>query len=122
VVIFLNNGSKVIDEFSDISAPRSVLVLDSGREIRLSAIWMINFTDKNWYFPEELEKIVKSEHYLFLKSGEVISGKIMDYNDRIKVFELDGGGTVELGKLKRIYFSKDIPPKLLRTLKKAKNN
>jgi hypothetical protein len=121
VVIFLKNGSRVIGEFSDISAPRSVLELKSGREIRLSAIWMINFIDKKWYFPEELEKIVKPEHYLFLKNGEVISGKIVDYNDRIKVFELDDSGTTEIGKLNRIYFSKTIPPKLLRILKKAKN-
>jgi len=117
VVIFLNNGSRVIGEFSDISAPRSVLELKNDREIRLSAIWMINFVDKKWYFPEELEKIVKPEHYLFLKNGEVISGNIVDYNDRIKMFELGDASTVEIDKIRRIYFLKTIPAKLAKTLK-----
>jgi len=114
----LNNGSKIIGEFMDISAPRSVLRLRNKREIRLSAIWMVNFEDRKWFFPEELKRIEKPEHYLFLKNDSSITGQIVDYNDRLKAFELDGGGTVEIGKLKRLYFSKTIPARLARTLKR----
>jgi hypothetical protein len=115
--IFLTNGRRVIGEFVDISAPRLVLQLKYDIEIPLSNIWMINFMDKNWYFPEELKKMVTPEHYLFLKNGDIVTGEVVDFNDRLQVFELDGGGKVEIGKLSRIYFSSKIPDKLAATLR-----
>ena len=115
--IFLNSGNRIIGEIIDISSTRLVLQLKGGREILLSRIWMINFINKNWYFPEELKRMRTPEHYLFPKNDDVKSGRIVDFNDRMRVFELEGGGKVEIGKLRRIYFSGAIPEKLARTLK-----
>ncbi len=114
--IFLNSGTRLIGEIVDISSTRLVLQLRGGREILLSRIWMINFVNKNWYFPQELNKMETPEHYLFLKNNDIISGRIVDYSDRMRVFELEGGGKTEIGKLRRIYFSKTVPGKLSKTL------
>ncbi len=118
VTVFTNRGAKFVGEFEDISAPRSVLQLKSGREIRLKSIWMINFLDRTWSFPEELKRIEKDENTLFLKDDTIVTGRILDYNDRLRAFELDGGRTVGIDKVKRIYFTKTIPKRLARILKR----
>jgi exosome complex RNA-binding protein Rrp4 len=115
--IFLNTGNRIIGEIIDISSTRLVLQIKSGQEISLSRIWMINFSNKNWYFPEELKRINTPQHYLFLKNDDVILGRVVDFSDRMRVFELEGGGKAEIGKLRRIYFSGVIPKKLAKTLK-----
>ncbi len=118
VAVFTNKGAKYVGQFADISAPRSVLQFKGGRQIRLKAIWLINFLDRKWFFPEELEKMEKDENTLFLKDGSIITGRIIDYNERLRAFELDEGRTVVLDKVKRIYFSKTMPPRLSSKLKK----
>jgi len=108
-MIFLKNGQKIKGEIEDISSRRLVLELKDGTKVDLSKIWMINFIDKKWDFPKEVAKIVKSEHYFFLKNDDIISGELVDYSVTRGVFELESGEKVKFGSIKRIYFTKKVP-------------
>jgi hypothetical protein len=107
--IFLRDGGKVIGEIVDISSRRMVLELKDAPKIKLANIWMINFVNKNWYFPKERVKIRTAEHYLFRKNGDITSGKIIDFSSRRRVFEFESGEKIGIGSVKRIYFSKSVP-------------
>lgn len=110
-VIFLNNGEKIIGEIEDISSRRLVLELKDGPEIKLSNIWMINFINEQWHFPQEIAKVETPHHYIFLRNGNITSGKIVDFSSTRRVFEFDSGEEVRFGAVKRIYFTKEVPPK-----------
>ncbi len=119
-ITFLKNGEKVIAKVIDVSRTRHVIELQdtSGdtKEINLAKIWMINFINTNWDFPEERDKIVTAKHYFFLKNGEIISGIIIDFSRNLKVFELDTGEKIRIGSIRRIYFSKNPPDEFKKEL------
>jgi hypothetical protein len=118
--IFLKNGKKIIGEIVDISSTRLVLQLKNGEEISLSKIWMINFNNEKWNYPDERKKIEGADHYLFLKDGGITSGRIVDFSDRQHVFELDNGEKIPIGRISRIYFAKHLPDELAKKLQEAK--
>jgi hypothetical protein len=109
-VIFLNNGDRVIGEIEDISSRRLVLELKDGTEIKLSDIWMINFINQQWHFPQEIASVKTPHHYLFLRDGNMTFGKIVDFSTNRRVFELDTGEEVKFGAITRIYFTNRVPP------------
>jgi len=111
--IFLTNGEKVISKIIDISSARALLQLENGQEIPLSQIWMINFVNDNWNFPDERSRIEGGKHYVFLKDGRISSGLIRDFSSRLFVFELDNGEKIEIGRISRIYFAKRVPDELM---------
>jgi len=114
--IFLRNGNMIVGEIIDISSTRRVLQLKDGTEIKLINIWMINFINTNWNFPEERKRITTADHYFFLRNGSIIYGKIIDFSKNLRVFELDNGEKIKIGTIRRIYFSKSIPYKLRRQI------
>ncbi len=118
--IFLKNGNRIIGEIVDISSTRLVLQLKNGEEISLSKIWMINFNNEKWNYPDERRKIEGSDHYVFLKDGGITSGRILDFSDRQHVFELDTGEKIPIGRVSRIYFAKHLPDALAKKLEEAK--
>ncbi len=116
--IFLKSGERVVGEIVDISSARLVLELKDGRNFALAKIWMINFINTEWNFPEERGKIKSDGHYLFLRNGDIVSGEIVDFSSEQRVFELKGGEKIGYGRVQRIYFEKKVPEDLLAKLPK----
>ncbi|MCP2605027.1 hypothetical protein NLC29_02605 [Candidatus Aminicenantes bacterium AH-873-B07] len=114
--IFLRNGNMVIGKIIDISSTRRVLQLKDGTEIKLINIWMINFINTKWNFPEERRQITTADHYFFLKNGNIIYGRIVDFSTNLRVFELDTGEKIKIGAIRRIYLSKSVPYRLRRQI------
>jgi len=112
--IFLKSGDLVIAKITDISSSRFVLETESSGEFPLRDLWMINFVNDNWNFPEERDKIETNEHYIFLKDGGITSGKIIDFSSSQFVFEFENGEKIAIGRIRRIYFAKRVPDALAR--------
>lgn len=107
--IFFKSGDVIIDKIIDISSTRLVLETANNGEFPLRELWMINYVNENWNFPNEREQMETNEHYIFLKSGDVISGKIVDFSSEQIVWELETGEKLAPGRIRRIYFSKRVP-------------
>lgn len=116
--IFLKSGERVVGEIVDISSARLVLELKGGRNFALAKIWMINFINTEWNFPDERGKIKSDEHYLFLRNGDIVAGELVDFSSEQRVFELKGGEKIGCGRVQRIYFEKKVPEELLAKLPK----
>jgi hypothetical protein len=107
--IFLKSGDEIVGSIKDISSTRLVLGLADGTEIPLRDLWMINFVNDEWNFPQERNLIETNEHYVFLKSGDVASGRIVDMSSEQRVFEFETGEKFGIGQVRRIYFSRNVP-------------
>jgi hypothetical protein len=107
--LFLQGGQMVIGQIGDLSRTRLVFTLRDGREFALHRIWMINFVNTDWNFPGEREKMDEDQHYLFFKNGRMTSGKILDFSHNMG-FQFDTEEKVPLGQVRRIYFTKALPP------------
>lgn len=110
--IILKNGDSMIGNIADISSERLVLELKDGTNLPLRDLWMINFVTEEWNFPQERNLIETNEHYVFLKSGDVASGRIVDFSSEQRVFEFETGEKFAIGQVRRIYFSKNVPRSL----------
>jgi hypothetical protein len=104
-----SGGDPVIDRISDISSTRLVLETERSGEIPLRDIWMINFINDRWDFPEERKQLETNEHYVFLRNGNVSAGRIVDFSSDRKVFQFEAGEEFPLGQIRRIYFSRNVP-------------
>ena len=105
---FLRGGEMIIGELGDLSRTRLVFTLRDGREFSLSGIWMINFINTDWNFPEERAKMDKDQHYLISRTERMISGRILDFSHNMG-FEFDHGDRVRLAEVQRIYFTNVFP-------------
>jgi hypothetical protein len=108
--IFMRGGEMIVGEVVDISSTRLVLQLKDGREFALDRIWMINFISTGWNFPEERKKLENNEHYLFFKNDQITSGRITDFSSTRRVFQFDTKEEVPIGRVRRIYFTNQLPP------------
>lgn len=107
--LFLQGGKMVIGEIADLSSTRLVFTLRDGQEIALHRVWMINFVNTDWNFPEERKKLEKDQHYLIFRNERMISGKIIDYSGA-RGFQFDTKEEVPIGQVRRIYFTNELPP------------
>jgi hypothetical protein len=107
--LFLKNGEEIVGRIVSFSGPRLTLALADGMEIALRDLWLINFVNEEWNFPQERNLIETSEHYIFLKSGDVAAGRIIDMNGEPRVLEFETGEKFALGQIRRIYFSRTVP-------------
>ena len=110
--IFLKSGDKVVGAIVGLDGARLTLQLGDGTEIQLRDVWMINFVTDGWDFPRERDLIETNEHYVFLKSGDVSSGRITDFNGEKRDFLFETGEKFAFGAIRRIYFSKSVPRSL----------
>lgn len=108
--IFMRGGEMIVGEVVDISSTRLVLQLEDGREFALDRIWMINFISTGWNFPEERKRLENNEHYLFFKNDQITSGRITDFSSTRRVFQFDTKEEVPIGRVRRIYFTNQLPP------------
>jgi hypothetical protein len=106
---FLKNGDTLIGEIVEMDAEKAALQLKDGTSILLRDIWMINFADEQWNFPNERDLLETNEHYIFLKSGDVTSGRVTAFAADKREFELESGDKFPLASVRRIYFSKNVP-------------
>jgi hypothetical protein len=107
--IYLKNGDEILGGIVSFSSPRLTLELADGTELALRDIWMINFVNEDWDFSQERNLIEGNEHYVFLKSGDVASGRIVALGGEPKSFEFETGERFGLGQIRRIYFSRSVP-------------
>jgi hypothetical protein len=116
--IFYRNGDMIIDEVLGVSSARHVLELKTVPEISLNNLWMVNFIDTEWFHPKELELVGTNQHHIFLKNGEVYSGRIVRYGLNLACFEFESGEKFPIGQVRRIYFTRNIPEKYEREIEK----
>jgi hypothetical protein len=107
--IFFRSGDVIIDRVVDISSTRLVLQTANSGEFQLREVWMINYVNDSWDFPGERDQIETNEHYVFLKNGDVISGRVTDFSSDRLVYQLQTGDEIAPGRIRRIYFSKRVP-------------
>jgi hypothetical protein len=105
---FLQGGKMVIGEIADLSRTRLVFTLRDGQEIAIHRIWMINFVNTDWNFPEERERMKEDQHYLFFRNDRPTSGKIVDFSHN-RGFEFDTKEAVPMAQVRRIYFTNRLP-------------
>jgi hypothetical protein len=75
----------------------------------LRDLWMVNFVNEQWDFPNERNLIETNEHYIFLKSGDVTSGRVTAFAVDKREFEFESGDKFPIASVRRIYFSKNVP-------------
>jgi|GEM_PF-1749728 hypothetical protein len=107
--IYLRSGDLFVDRIIDISSTRLVLETANSGEFPLRDVWMVNYINEGWDFPEEREQQETNEHYIFLRDGGVIAGRIIDFSSAQLVYEMRGGEKIAPGRIRRIYFSRQIP-------------
>ncbi|MDD8026643.1 MAG: hypothetical protein PHI34_09010 [Acidobacteriota bacterium] len=110
--IFLRNGDLVVDRIVDISSTRLVLETAASGEFPLRDIWMINYVDQSWNYPDERNRIDNNGHYVFLKDGNIASGRIVDMSSERMVYQFEAGGEVAANQILRIYFTPQVPSSL----------
>jgi hypothetical protein len=120
--IFMQGGKMNVGEIVDISRTRLVLQLKDGREFSLERVWMINFINTDWNFPEERKMMEKDEDYVFFKNNDITSGRIIDFSSTRRVFQLDTSEEIPIGRVRRIYFSRSLPPAYESKLKAERPN
>jgi hypothetical protein len=116
--IFMQGGKMNTGVIGDISRTRLVLQLKDGREFSLDRVWMINFINTDWNFPEERARMERDEDYIFFKNNAITSGRIIDFSSTRRVFQLDPPQEVPIGRVRRVYFSRYLPPAYEARLKK----
>ena len=119
--IFYRNGDMIIDEVLGVSSARHVLELKTVPEIPLNNLWMINFINTEWFHLKELEVVDTNQHHIFLKNGEVYSGRIVRYDLNRACFEFESGEKFPIGQIRRVYFTRNIPEKFARTFRPIKH-
>ena len=106
---FLKNGDTIIGAIVEISAEKSSFELKDGTSVPLRDLWMVNFINEQWNFPGERDLLETNEHYVFLKSGDVTSGRVTAFAADKREFELESGDKFPISAVRRIYFSKSVP-------------
>jgi hypothetical protein len=106
---FLKNGDTIIGAIVEISTEKSSFELKDGTSVPLRDLWMVNFVNEQWNFSGERDLLETNEHYVFLKSGDVTSGRVTAFAADKREFELESGDKFPIAAVRRIYFSKSVP-------------
>ncbi len=110
VAIWSGGGVRVIDQIIGISSSRPVMKTAHNGEIPLQDTWMINFVDEGWNFPGERNRIRSNDLHVFLKNDNVLTpGRIVSFSSSQRVFEFEGGESIPIGDIRRIYFARTLP-------------
>lgn len=81
-----------------------------GLQINTQDVWMINFEDEKWNFPDEREQLNENQDTIFLWDGEVLYDVIIDYSKSRQTFRLENTEPLKLADVKRIYFCCNVLP------------
>jgi hypothetical protein len=110
--IFLKSGEVVNGRIVDLVAPQLELKLENGTQIAVRDVWMINFESSDWNFPNERNILETNDHYVFQKSGDISSGRIVSFAAEPPAFVFETGESFPLNQCRRIYFAKTVPRSL----------
>lgn len=103
-VTFLHDGRSFTGTIYDMSSRTGVVEYYGNTKIHRSNIWMINYGDNRWDHPGERRKLSDRADTIFLRNGQIMSVRIVDFSSRRRVYEFQGGGNVHEGQVLRIYF------------------
>ena len=103
-VIFLHNGSSITDTIVDMSSNTGKVDFRRSPSLHKSRIWMINYENDQWDFPDERAQLARGTDTIFLRNGHTLNVTIVDFSSRRRMFEFKRGGSVHESKVKRIYF------------------
>jgi len=107
--IFLKDGESLAGKIVDVVLPQLDFKLEDGKTIPLRDIWMINFESAEWNYPQERNVLETNDHYVFLKNGDIHSGRLSAFSSETKSLVFESGEYFPLVQCRRIYFSKTVP-------------
>jgi hypothetical protein len=103
-VTFLKDGNKISDVIIDMSSQTGKIEYRNNYKVHRNQVWMINYVDANWDFPNERNQLSNNTDTIFLRDGTVINDKIIDFSSRRLVWEFMDTKAVPESQIKRIYF------------------
>ena len=103
-VTFLQNGNVITDVIIDMSSRTGQLDYRNGTRVHRSQVWMINFVNGQWNFPNERSRLSRRADTIFLRNGQVLYVNIVDFSSRRMKFEFQDGSSVHQSQIRRIYF------------------
>jgi hypothetical protein len=75
-----------------------------GLQINTRDLWMINFIDNKWDFPGERQQLNARLDTIFMRDGEVIYDKVVDFSKTRRTFQFSNIDPIHESQIKRIYF------------------
>ncbi len=111
---FFKGGNKVtgIVNFMSTRHPK-IGFLNQGK-FNLRNVWMLNFMNNNWNYPNERKLLKRKSDTIFLKNGQAFYDTVITYSTKFKVFRFKHSRDIHVSKIKRIYFCCTILPKAYR--------
>jgi sRNA-binding regulator protein Hfq len=103
-VTYLKDGRTFTGTLLDMSSRTGMVEYFGNTKIHRSNIWMINYADANWNYPDERQQLSDKADTVFLRNGKRMHVRIVDFSSRRKIYEFQGGGSVHESQVKRIYF------------------
>lgn len=103
-VTFLKDGNRITDVIIDMSSRTGQIEYRSNHKVHRNQVWMINYVNANWDFPDERSQLSGNTDTIFLRDGTVIHDKIVDFSSRRLVWEFMRTRAVPESQIKRIYF------------------
>lgn len=119
-VTFLHDGRSFTGTIFDMSSRTGVVEYKGNTKIHRSNIWMINYGDNRWDHPKERRQLSKRTDTIFLRNGQAMNVRIVDFSSRRRVYEFQGGGKVHESRVLRIYFCCTNLPAAYKQAKKPK--
>ena len=101
---FLHDGNVVKGVIIDVSSRNGQVEYLDNMKVHRSRIWMINYINENYDFPQERSQLSNNTDTVFLRNGEVIRDNIVDYSSRRQVWEFGRTQAVHESQIQRIYF------------------
>jgi hypothetical protein len=103
-VTFLKDGNKITNVIIDMSSQTGKIEYRNNHKVHRNKVWMINYVNANWDFPDERSQLSNKTDTVFLRDGTVIHDKIVDFSSRRWVWEFMRTKAVPESQIKRIYF------------------
>ena len=101
---FLHDGNVVKGVIVDMSSRNGQVEYLDKMKVNRSRIWMINYIDGNYDFPQERNQLSNNSDTVFLRNGGVIHDNIVDFSSRRQVWEFLRTNAVHESQIQRIYF------------------
>jgi hypothetical protein len=101
---FLHDGNVVNGVIIDMSSRNGQVEYQDNMKVHRSRIWMINYMDGNYDFPQERNQLSNNTDTVFLRNGGIIRDNIVDYSSRRQVWEFGQTQAVHESQILRIYF------------------
>jgi hypothetical protein len=100
---FLTDGRTVSHTVIDINKIK--IDFDGNYQLKTQQVWMINFHNSNWNFPNERKLLRGHTCTLILTNGKYIHQNVTDYEARRsgRIY-LDNNTYIHVSQVKRIYF------------------